>query len=440
MLAHRRLLSLMLIAALLPLAPGARAQDGPPADLEDRMIEAYENTQTYSADIAYRRTMVQGRWTRSEAAAFYVAFDRDARQLKVDLPDGVIVSDGTKLRMRFVEIPGGYLEVDAQDPLTYQSLLEIGLHIVSPMLVDVMLLLGDSPRAALQVDQATVLPTEAGDAQKRPGLSYADPAGTMVLRLDPLNHMITRYTIEPDVQSMGAPQGDSAIVEFDITIQRRNRELADDVFAFDVNDGQPFTNVQELMMHARSVQMGAGGQPVNVNHPLVGQLAPALELNNTQGNVVKVKDDDAQILILAFWTTWDDDSVAALKALQTLSETINADLADEEGDQAVGRVSIYAVNSGDTAEEIAEIYEQHKLSLPVLMDDDQATAAFAYQVQGVPTVFIVDDMRVAKVFLEAPTTEQLREAVDAIRTPQDAEEAADGETTATLDELAQPQE
>ena len=88
MLTHRRLIALMLAAALLALPRPAKAQDAPPTDLEDRMIEAYENTQTYDADIAYRRTMVQGRWTRSEAAAFHVAFDRDARRLKVDCPTG----------------------------------------------------------------------------------------------------------------------------------------------------------------------------------------------------------------------------------------------------------------------------------------------------------------------------------------------------------------
>lgn len=113
-------------------------------------------------------------------------------------------------------------------------------------------------------------------------------------------------------------------------------------------------------------------------HPLLGSVAPPVELMNLEGETVNLADHfGKEVVVLDFWATWCPPCVAALPIL----DQITASLADQG-------VVFYAVDQGEDAETVSAFLEQRDISPAVLLDAEQA-ASSAYGVQGLPTSVII---------------------------------------------------
>lgn len=114
-------------------------------------------------------------------------------------------------------------------------------------------------------------------------------------------------------------------------------------------------------------------------HPLVGQMAPEVELKTLSGEDFKLSDvRGKKVVMLDFWATWCPPCVRELPILtEVAAEFENRD------------VLFVGANQGEDAETIQEFLEKSKLKFEILLDSD-GTAGESYQVQGIPMLVLID--------------------------------------------------
>ncbi|NKB72156.1 MAG: redoxin domain-containing protein [Candidatus Latescibacteria bacterium] len=111
---------------------------------------------------------------------------------------------------------------------------------------------------------------------------------------------------------------------------------------------------------------------------IVGQPAPAFELNDPKGAPVRLADYAGQVVAVDFWGTWCQPCRQAMPYLQALSETYT------ERDFKLIAISV----PPDKAPHVQNYAAKHGLTFPLPMADDNVQQQ--YQVQGYPSLFFID--------------------------------------------------
>lgn len=113
-------------------------------------------------------------------------------------------------------------------------------------------------------------------------------------------------------------------------------------------------------------------------HPLDGQGAPTFKLAQLSGGTVDLSQHVGKdVVVLDFWATWCPPCRKGLPIVDTVAKHF-ADKA----------VAVYAVNIGETPEEVTAFMKSANLTVPVLMDDGQV--ATDYGVTGIPQTVVID--------------------------------------------------
>ena len=354
----------------------------PGGQLIDKVRQAYRDIDFYDATVHLSLKQVQGRWTNIQSADYFVAFDRPDNRLLIDGPDQLVVCDGSKLYYRTVHIPGKHLEVDMTSPLTSEWIVQQTPDLVYPAFpTDMAFLLSDDPLQFVSQGAAgapATLPPDPDDPLKRPRIESALQVGKLILTIDPKSFLIDQAKVEADTVQMGLPFGTEMSYTFNIDVHNTD-ELADtDRFVFDTANSKASPSMQYMM---------ASG--ANAPHPLVDQPAPALNLPDIDGNAhdIAVDDKEAQVIVLDFFATWCGPCVMALPDLQKVYDWV----------QTEGKpVAIYAVNQGETVEEVKQFWADNNLSIPVLMDEN-FTAGQSYHANTIPQTVIIANGKVTQV-------------------------------------------
>ncbi|GAB4193255.1 MAG: hypothetical protein Kow00105_07380 [Phycisphaeraceae bacterium] len=378
-----RLRLVLVLVSWMMLSSHSEMVAQPPGDqLIDRVIAAYADLQQYDATLHLAMRYTQVRWTTSQEGDYFIAFDRPTGRIVIDTPEQLAVTKDGKFFYRTSQIPGRHLEIQAPTPLTYEWIIQQAPDIAFPALPpDVAFLIGEDPLAFLnQGGQAApvLLPPDPKDPKQRPRIRGTNQMGTMTLSIDPVTYLIEQVVVEVDPAVIGAPAELGMTYTFDITPHSTNQPIGEERFAFDTNGSLPSPDMQHMM---------ASGS--NAPHPLTGQPAPALKLPDIDGNEHDITSDDAdaKVIVLDFWATWCPPCVAALPELQNVYDWV----------QSEGKpVAIYAVNQGETVEEVKAFWQEKGLSIPVLMDQHMAGAQ-AYHVQGIPQTVIIANGKVIEV-------------------------------------------
>ncbi|MFD1039998.1 peroxiredoxin family protein [Virgibacillus byunsanensis] len=109
-----------------------------------------------------------------------------------------------------------------------------------------------------------------------------------------------------------------------------------------------------------------------------GNMAPDFELSTLGGDTVKLSDFRGKRVMLNFWATWCPPCRAEMPDMQKFHE---------EKD-----IVILAVNLTDTEasiQDIPDFVDEFELTFPILLDE-QTAVANEYQIQPIPTSFMVD--------------------------------------------------
>ena len=112
--------------------------------------------------------------------------------------------------------------------------------------------------------------------------------------------------------------------------------------------------------------------------PLAGQEAPPFTLPTLEGTSVSLQDHlGKDVILLDFWATWCPPC-----------RDLIPDIAEIASEYAPKGVAVYAVNLGEPPQRVKNFLESEGLSLPVLLDTENAVGAL-YQVSGIPRVLII---------------------------------------------------
>jgi thiol-disulfide isomerase/thioredoxin len=114
-------------------------------------------------------------------------------------------------------------------------------------------------------------------------------------------------------------------------------------------------------------------------HPLQGKKAPLFTATLLDGAPFDLSNHlGHDVIILDFWATWCGP---CREALPTLSEVASA--YQDRG------VKLFAVDLGESTDDVKTYLEQSGLPLTVVMDDDGSVAA-TYGAEAIPQTVIID--------------------------------------------------
>jgi peroxiredoxin len=110
----------------------------------------------------------------------------------------------------------------------------------------------------------------------------------------------------------------------------------------------------------------------------VGNLAPDFELDDLDGNSVRLSNLRGTPVMLNFWATWCGPCRSEMADIQSVYE-----------EWATEDLALLTVNMGGSSSRVAEFLDSQELSLPVLLDTKEKVAD-AYNIRYVPTTFFID--------------------------------------------------
>jgi len=118
--------------------------------------------------------------------------------------------------------------------------------------------------------------------------------------------------------------------------------------------------------------------------PLVNKPAKDFELENMNGEKIRLSDYKGHIVVMNYWATWCGPCISEMPLFQKFS--------DQYGPQLV----VFGIDNQETVEEIRPYVDKLNITYEILLDKD-AQVHVDYQVYGLPTTIIVDQNGIVKV-------------------------------------------
>lgn len=112
--------------------------------------------------------------------------------------------------------------------------------------------------------------------------------------------------------------------------------------------------------------------------PIEPFKAPEFSLSTLEGEEVSLSDLRGKVIFLNFWATWCGPCKAEMPSMETLYKSMPKD-----------KFAILAVNVNEPKGTVSDFISQNGYSFPVLLDETGEVGGM-YQVQGIPTTWIID--------------------------------------------------
>ncbi len=132
--------------------------------------------------------------------------------------------------------------------------------------------------------------------------------------------------------------------------------------------------------------------------PRQGFLAPDFELQDIQGQAVRLSDLRGKPVLLNFWASWCPPCQAEMPDMQKVYDSY-----------AARGFVVLAVNTTyqDSQSEAARFAQAHALTFPILLDQT-GDASHRYEIRSMPTSFFIDRQGIIQtVVVGGPMSEGL---------------------------------
>ncbi len=225
-------------------------------------------------------------------------------------------------------------------------------------------------------------------------------------------------------QAYEASHGEQSGISMDyarVLLENKNYEPALQVLEATARKGFTDSDLMDLLKQAYAGARGSdsGWEEYRVNletgatealrselqKKMVAQPAPAFELKDLEGKVVKLSDYKGKVVILDFWATWCGPCLGSFPGMKKLVE-------EYQKDPGVAFVFINTWQDEANKEQVVrEFLEKNQYPFYVLMDSEDKVVA-DYGVSGIPTKFVIDPkgkIRFKSVGFEGDTEKMVKE-------------------------------
>ncbi len=130
--------------------------------------------------------------------------------------------------------------------------------------------------------------------------------------------------------------------------------------------------------------------------------APGLIANDLSGVPKTLADYRGQVVLLNFWASWCPPCLREMPSMERLREKM------------AGRpLTIVALDSAETADEVGDFVSRMNLGFPILLDPDGSNTK-RWKVFALPTSFLLDAEGRVRYVLTGPTEWDEGEALEAV--------------------------
>lgn len=153
------------------------------------------------------------------------------------------------------------------------------------------------------------------------------------------------------------------------------------------------------------------------SYAIIDQPIEDFELEDLDGNLVKLSDLKGKIVFLNFWTTWCPPCKEEMPHMQTFYDKYKD---DDIVVLAVNPTQVENQGSSDSdkaEKKVREFIDQKSFTFPVLLDKDDSVWAF-YQQRGIPANYVIDTEGIIRylkpgAFISVEEMEAFAEAIRA---------------------------
>ncbi|AEH47705.1 TlpA disulfide reductase family protein [Parageobacillus thermoglucosidasius] len=137
----------------------------------------------------------------------------------------------------------------------------------------------------------------------------------------------------------------------------------------------------------------------------VGNVAPDFSLRTLDGQAVRLSDFRGKPVIVNFWTTWCPPCKKEMPDMEKFYKAYHSEVA----------LLAVHLTSQDTRENAKSFVSEYQISFPVALDEKKK-ALKLYQIQTIPTSYIIDRDGVIRKKIVGPMTyKQMVEATAEFR-------------------------
>ncbi len=130
---------------------------------------------------------------------------------------------------------------------------------------------------------------------------------------------------------------------------------------------------------------------------------PTFQLSTLDGTVIHSKDLQGKVILLNFWATWCGPCKEEMPALDQLRQQFDPE-----------QFLMFAVTADIQPHAIRQFWEHLKLSIPVLLDEDEELSQY-FMVRNLPTTILVGPKGMIRGHAMGPRAWNSPEAISLIR-------------------------
>lgn len=266
-------------------------------------------------------------------------------------------------------------------------------------------------------------PTGVRDEVREDGavqiLTLSSDFETMDLTLDPESKLMQSAQLRITGGHL-VQEGTTLIYEYTFDYDEHDEPLQAETFTFDPGDRLRVDQLGALLPRQPIVARPPEQRQGVVGGGIIGQPAPAFDLELLSGERIALKDLQGHVVILDFWATWCRPCLRGLPILHELDQWAR----EQQLPVRVITVNTFEIPDPDQntlekrRKQARAFWENHGFSLPVAMDHDDSIAV-AYGVRGIPTTVVIRAdgiVHMLHIGVEGDLLEQLKQNVtDAIK-------------------------